>query len=254
MIRRSLPRNSSIRIPLLIRQGYYSTASNSNQAPKLTADVIRSSVKEFTTLLSSSEPDEATQPIDTAPIFKDPRRFTSISCVHQGQVIQELQTSFDLPWHQMLIQLKQLAYFIAYGDWGSREKFANWREMLAPLDLPFSVPSEARVRRSNGDTVRVRRLKPVVLADTPVRGDQFRVRRIDSVTKFFVYLAAFIAMAAIWRDKTVGEKGIPVERTVQDPYMELYERELEEARVAQEKEQTAETSNRRKWYYLWLSR
>lgn len=219
--------------------------------PQNGADVMRSSVKDFTSLLSHDE-DDATQPIDTAPIYADPVLFSTLSTLHQGQVLKELQDAFDLSWKKLRLDQKRLSYYIAYGDWGVRENFTNWKDSLAPLDLPFTVPSVAKVRGDCKGPIMVHRLPPVILAETPVRAKQFVIRRFDPATKVFAFLVVLVALVAMYRDKFIGEAGLPKETVIVDPYLEAQEREQEIARVAAEQER--QNRERRKWYYLWLSR
>lgn len=227
------------------------SVSPGEQVPQNVNDVMRSSVKDFTSLLSQDE-DDATQPIDTAPIYADPVLFSTLSTLHQGQVLKELQDAFDVLWKKLNLDQKRLAYYIAFGDWGVREKFTNWKDVLAPLDLPFAVPSVAKVYVKGQRPVKVRRLPPVILAETPVRKQQFIIKRFDPATKGFAFLVVLVALVAIYRDKYIGEKGLPVETTIVDPYLEAQEREQELARLAAEQER--QHRERRKWYYLWLAR
>lgn len=190
-------------------------------------------------LLFSSGSDDAVQPIDTAPVFADPARFGTLNLLHQGQVVKELQDKYDGKWAKLGRADKVLGYYIAYGNWGVREKFANWRTQEAPYDLPFAVPSVLATSTPTASTV-VRRLEPVVLAETPVRQAEFDTSKMDAVTKTFIYLTALVVLLAVARDKKVGEAGRPVEAVVADPY----ERKPEEAPVP--------VPPQRRWYYLWL--
>lgn len=223
-------------------------ASQDRQAAQLAAQ----SLKDMGSLLSSGDGDVATQPIDTAPIYADHSLFGSLSLLHQGQVLKELQDKFDKNWHKLTPTDKKLAYYIAYGNWGVREDFANWNTTEAPYDLPFAVPSKVADRSPSPSSI-IKKLEPVVLAETPVRRKQFDLKRVDAVTKVFIYLTAFVVVAALFRDKLVGEDGKPVETKIDDPYeIDRLAREQEKARLEREHAERALQALRRKWYYLWL--
>ncbi|CAK9686038.1 unnamed protein product [Candida parapsilosis] len=201
------------------------------------AQLAVQSLKDFGSLLSPSS-DDATQPIDTKPIYENPRLFPDLSLLHQGQVVNELQSKYDKNWNKLSKKDKLLGYFISYGDWGVREKFSNWNTASAPLDLPFRVPSHPRSPKGS-DVVKL--LKPVKLSETPVRVAQFNYKKMDPASKFCIYLIVLIAMIAIYRDKNIGEDGKPVEVKIQDRY------EIERQAI-KEVEPVKET---RKWYKFW---
>ncbi|EGW29908.1 uncharacterized protein SPAPADRAFT_63538 [Spathaspora passalidarum NRRL Y-27907] len=261
---------SSVRVPRgvtsIVSTRWYSPAKTSDQkltpeeARKQAAQLALQSLKDFGSLLSSSSSDEATQPIDTAPIFEDPTLFGSLSLLHQGQVLKELQEKYDKKWEKLTLKDKKLGYYIAYGNWGSREKFDNWNTLEAPYDLPFTVPSQVKNSHPEAKTV-IKKLEPVILAETEVRKDQFDFKRMDGATKFFIYLTAFIVLFGLYRDKKIGEDGKPVEIIIEDHY-----EKARQARIAQEEEEKLQrqveqriatqkleqATNQRKWYYLWL--
>lgn len=190
--------------------------------------------------LFSSGSDDGTQPIDTAPIFKNPQIFGTLSLLHQGQVLQELQEKYDKKWHKLTEADKKLGYYIAYGDWGVREKFSNWKSMEPPLDLPFTIPSKIRTTQPKNND-KINKLEPVILAETPVRREQFDIKKMDPVTKTFIYITIFVVMLAIARDKKIGEEGKPKEVVIEDSF--------------QKKEPEPEPEPpkpSKKWYYLWL--
>ncbi|RCK66375.1 Genetic interactor of prohibitin 7, mitochondrial [Candida viswanathii] len=230
-----------------------------DEAKRQATQLAVQSLKDFGSLLSNSS--EETQPINTAPVFEDPRKFASLSLLHQGQVLGELQEKYDKNWNKLSEKEKKLGYFIAYGDWGVREKFSNWDSLVEPpLDLPFEVPSRIKTT-SPGKETKVGKLPEVKLSETPVRRDQFNVKRMDGVTKFFIYLVVFISMVAFARDKNVGESGKPKEIVIEDKYEIERQKRLkqeEEERVEAERKRKIEEEkelarkNGRKWYYLWL--
>lgn len=226
--------------------------NSAQAAPKLSpqeakAEAIKvhaQTLKDMGSLFSSGGED-ATQPIDTAPIFKNPKLFGSLSLLHQGQVLKELQDKYDKKWTKLTDVDKKLGYYIAYGDWGVREKFTNWNTNEAPLDLPFTVPSKIRTTKPK-PTDPIRKLEPVILAETPVRKEQFDIKRMDPVTKTFIYITIFIVLLAFARDKKVGEEGKPKEVLMEDVLVRQ-----------QPKTETQETVKekvkpKKKWYYLWL--
>lgn len=202
-------------------------------------------------LLFSSGSDDAVQPIDTRPVFDKPARFGLLNLLHQGQVLKELQEKYDKKWTKLAKEDKLLGYYIAYGDWGVREKFANWNTLEAPFDLPFTVPSKV-ASTSPKPTDVVRPLERVILAETPVRLAEFDTSKMDAVTKTFIYLTLLVAVFAIARDKNTGEAGRPTETVVQDKYLEL-RKQREELEAQQAQAQLAQAQRaKRKWYYLWL--
>lgn len=219
------------------------------QAKAAAAQLAIQSLKDMGSMLSSSS-DEAVQPIDTRPIFKDPSKFGSLSLLHQGQVLKELQEKFDKKWVKLTDEDKKLGYYIAYGDWGARSDFTNWSTCEAPLDLPFVVPSTAKTSQSPKDVVK--KLEAVILAETSVRKSQFDTSKMDPVTKVFIFLTILVAMAAIARDKNTGEAGKPLEIIVEDHYARKREQMQKEKERLEEVRKQVEEANRRKWYYLWL--
>lgn len=240
---------------------YYSakpeTPSPSEQ-PKLSPEQARAeaaklalqSMKDVGSLFSSGS-DEATQPIDTKPVFENPKLFGNLSLLHQGQVQKELQQKFDVKWTKLSTQDKKLGYYMAYGNWGARENFDEWDKSAAPLDLPFTVPPKIRTANPSKLDV-VNKLEPVILAETPVRKEQFDTSKMDPVTKTFIYLTVFVIILAVARDKNTGEEGRPVEVVVEDKH--AIERELQFKKAAEEKEKEEALLQvpPRKWYYLWL--
>ncbi|KAK6454306.1 uncharacterized protein RJT20DRAFT_130379 [Scheffersomyces xylosifermentans] len=212
------------------------------------------SLKDVGSLFSSAG-DEATQPIDTSPVYKDNSLFGTLSLLHQGQVLKELQDKYDKKWKKLTLEEKRLGYYIAYGDWGVREEFKNWRTLEPPHDLPFRVPSQIKTTNPTKDTI-IKKLEPVILGETPIRIKQFDYKKMDGVTKFFIYLTLFISVAAIFRDKKIGEEGKPVEVIIEDPYEKdrlLREEQRKEAEMRRKiEEQIALEKSKKKWYYLWL--
>lgn len=235
----------------------YSTKSPEVEADKKAqaAQVTAQAFKDIGKIFSSGAPDDETQPIDTRPIYYDPKLFGSLSLLHQGQVLKELQEKFDSKWHKLTPLDKKLGYFIAYGDWGVREDFKNWKTSEAPYDLPFTVPSKIKSTSPTGSTI-IKKLEPVILAETPVRLKQFDTKKMDAVTKTLIYITVFISLFAIARDKNTGEAGKPEETIIEDPYeieRQLNIKKAEEEKLQQKVREAIEAEKRkRKWYFLWL--
>lgn len=220
---------------------------------KEAAALAMQSIKDVGRIFSSDEHDDpATQPIDTLPIYQDPRIFSTLSLLHQGQVEKELQAKYDKTWTKLTIADKKLGYFIAYGDWGVREDFHEWKSMAAPLDLPFHLPSKIKTFTPSSNTI-VKKLDPVILAETPVRLKQFDTQKLDTVTKVFLYMIGFITVAALCRDKLIGEEGKPKEMFIEDRYeIARQKRILEEEAAKVENEKLELEKKSRKWYFLWI--
>ncbi|EDK41544.2 hypothetical protein PGUG_05642 [Meyerozyma guilliermondii ATCC 6260] len=215
------------------------------EAKEEAAKVAMQGLKDIGTMFSfSAGNDEATRPIDSAPIYKDPSKFASLSLLHQGQICSELQQLYDRKWSKMTPEQKRLGYYIAYGNYDVREDFDNWKDPESPpYDLPFVVPSVISTTNPKPHT-KVRKLPPVELSKTPVRVKQFATNKIDGVSRFFMYVILLISMVAIYRDKNIGEEGKPQSADVVDPY---YESPKEP-----EPEVVEPTQRRRKWYWLYL--
>lgn len=217
------------------------------------AKLALQSLKDVGSLFSSGS-DEAVQPIDTAPVFEDPTLFGHLNLLHQGQVLKELQEKYDKKWSKLTDKDKKLGYYIAYGNWGPREAFTKWNTLEAPWDLPFVVPSKLSTSTPQPSTP-IHKLEPVILAETPVRKDQFDTSKMDPVTKTFIYLTIFVMIVAILRDKNTGESGKPEEIVVEDLHTIRRQEQAEAEKLAAEKlaaEANAAANNSRKWYYLWL--
>lgn len=233
----------------------------SHETPrKLSPQVANSEAAKFPTQtnkgvgsLFSSGNDDAVQPIDTMPVFHNPEIFGTLSLLHQGQVLKELQEKFDKDWTKLTDKDKKLGYYIAYGSWGPREKFNNWNTHEAPYDLPFAIPSQIRLANPSGKDI-VKKLEPLYLSETPVRKAQFDTSKMDAVTKTFIYLTLFVVVFAILRDKNIGEEGKPQEIIVQDRYMiAKAQKERKEQLEKEEREKLArEKASSKNWYYLWL--
>lgn len=211
------------------------------------ARLAMQSLKDMGSLFSSGNND-AVQPIDTAPVFEEPLLFAELSLLHKGQVLEELQQKMDHKWAKLTEQDKKLAYYIFYGNWGPREKFANWNDTSAPLDLPFTVPSLIRTSAPQSNDL-IKQLEPVILGETEVRKEQFETSKIDPVTKTIIYITIFVAMVALARDKNTGEKGKPVEPVIEDLYVKKKE---EEGGRQEALEEASLKKSLRRWYYLWL--
>lgn len=219
------------------------------------AKLAMQSLKDVGSLFSSGS-DDAVQPIDTLPIFNNPKLFGSLNLLHQGQVLKELQEKFDKSWTKLTDQDKKLSYYIAYGNWGAREKFDNWATQEAPYDLPFRTPSQIRVANPSGKDV-VNKLEPLYLSETPVRKEQFDTSKMDPVTKTFIYITLFVILFALLRDKNIGESGMPEEIIVEDRYTiakaeKERKEQLEKEKLEQLEQLKRERAAARKWYYLWL--
>lgn len=258
MLRQNLPRTTIRQLSLTLRKSQVSNAAKDGrklspeEAKAEAAKLALQSLKDVGSLFSSGN-DDAVQPIDTEPIFKDPTLFGHLNLLHQGQVLKELQEKYDKNWNKLTIQDRKLGYYIAYGNWGPREKFSNWKTLEAPLDLPFAVPLKVASASPQAKDV-IHKLEPVILAETPVRKDEFDTSKMDAVTKTFIYITIFVMIVAISRDKNTGESGKPQEIVVEDLH-ELQRREhaAAEAQKAAQAPQTVEAAKQsRKWYYLWL--
>ncbi|KAM9901203.1 hypothetical protein OXX79_004671, partial [Metschnikowia pulcherrima] len=143
-------------------------------------------------------------------------------------------------------------YYIAYGNWGAREKFDNWSSHEAPWDLPFKVPSHIRKHKAQPKDI-IHKLEPVFLAETDVRKDQFDTKKMDPVTKTFIYITIFVIILALARDKKIGEAGKPVKYVTIDHYAQQREEEQKKLELLREAQAAAEAKAKaRKWYYLWL--
>ncbi|KAI5970102.1 hypothetical protein CANMA_000713 [Candida margitis] len=236
----------------LILKRFASSTQPSPDKKAQAAQLAVQSLKDFGSLLSPSS-DDATQPIDTKPIYANPQLFPALSLLHQGQVVDELQSKYDKNWNKLSKEDKLLGYFISYGDWGVREKFSNWNKAdSAPLDLPFHVPSKLKSLHPK-DSDMVMKLEPVKLSETPVRINQFDYKKMDPASKVCIYLIVFIAMLAIYRDKNIGEAGRPVEVKIEDQYEVARQQEIQEKQQREIEEQEREKQRQgRKWYYLWL--
>lgn len=215
------------------------------------AKLALSSLKDVGSLFSSGN-DDAVQPIDTSPVYENHALFGSLNVIHQDQVVKELQDKYDKKWTKMTANEKRLGYYIAYGNWGAREKFDNWSSHEAPWDLPFRVPSQIGKHKAQ-PTDKIHKLEPVFLAETDVRKDQFDTKKMDPVTKTFIYITIFVIILALARDKKIGEAGKPVEYVTIDHYAQQREEEQEKLELLREAQAAAEAKAKaRKWYYLWL--
>ncbi|KAK6463379.1 hypothetical protein DFJ63DRAFT_114852 [Scheffersomyces coipomensis] len=252
-------RSSLLSIPIRFNSSNVKKEVSSRQAEidkQEAAKLAMQSMKDIGSLFSSGS-DDATQPIDSTPIFQNPTLFASLSLLHQGQVLAELQDKFNKKWTKLTKEDKLLGYYISYGNWGSREDFINWKSSdEAPYDLPFKLPTAIKSTNPTS-TTNIQKLEPNILAETPVRIKQFDMKKMDGVSKFFIYLTVFIAMLAIYRDKNIGEDGKPVTLEIQDQHeIERQKRiELEKKQEFDRQIQEAialENAKRRKWYYLWL--
>lgn len=265
------PRLMSLITKTIIFKRTLTTKFSTEEAKKqAAAQLAIQSLKDFGSLLSNSSED--TQPIDTQPIYNNPELFALLSLLHQGQVIKELQDKFDKDWLKLTLKDKKLSYYIAYGNWGVREKFINWNNPNEPpLDLPFKLPTTTIIKSRNpADDVKtktiIKKLPMVNLNETEVRKEQFDIKRMDGVTKFFIYLMIFISLLAIARDKNIGENGKPEQIIIEDKYEiqrqerlkkkkeeEEEEKEKERLRIElEEKRQFELAKKNKKWYYLWL--
>lgn len=258
MLTRNMLRRTSVR-------AFASSASNftagKDSARKLSPEEAKAeaaklaiqSLKDVGSVFSSGS-DDAVQPIDTRPVFENPELFGTLNLLHQGQVLKELQEKYDKNWNKLTDEEKKLGYYIAYGNWGPREKFINWNTQEAPYDLPFRVPSKVRLSNPQANDV-VHKLEPLYLSETPVRKEQFDTSKMDPVTKTFIYITLFVMLFAILRDKNTGESGKPQEIIIEDRYMKSKlekEQKEKEKEIEEENRKNQEKQARRKWYYLWL--
>ena len=197
------------------------------------------------------------EPAMTIEDLETHQQFGTLDLIKQAQIVSQLETKFQKSWHRLTLNEKQLAYYIGYGNWGVREKFSNWNQSSAPLDLPF-IPN-SKLQNTT------KRLPEIELSKTPVREEQFKVKSLDAGTKIVVFMIILIVMFALHRDKYIGEQGKPEEIVIYDRYQlereeqekkqeeEEKEREMERNRLVEEKRAAEEKEkSRKKWYYLYL--
>lgn len=213
------------------------------------AKVAMQSLKDIGSLFSIGASDPDTQPINTSSIYENPKLFGELSLLHQGQVLRELQAAYDKNWNFLSPQQKKLGYFIAYGNWGAREGFDNWNKNDPPYDLPFKIPSQLVARKPSKES-KVSKLEPTPASEIPVRSKQFTIKKLDSVTRTFLYIALFITMLAIYRDKNIGEEGKPVEFVVED-YHEKARQERLAKEQAEEDKSMQEGGSQKSWWQFW---
>lgn len=210
---------------------------------KQKAELAMQSIKDIGTMFSLGTSDKETEPIDTTPILEEPKKFSELTLLHQGQVIEELQQKYDNKWTQLTDKEKKLGYFIAYGNWGVRDNFDNWNKLETPYDLPFETPGKVK----NDATAKVNRLPERNLAETPIRKPQFDSKKMDPVTKVFIYITLVVTLVALYRDKSIGEEGKPQEVVIIDPHEEERQHQIQQEIFQQEQQ-----AKKKKWYYLWL--
>ena len=84
----------------------------------------------------------------------------------------------------------------------------------------------------------------VNLNETEVRKEQFDIKRMDGVTKFFIYLMIFISLLAIARDKNIGENGKPEQIIIEDKYeIQRQERLKKKKKKKRKRKRKGKTSN-----------
>lgn len=196
--------------------------------------------------------EETFEPVDIKPVLKDPRKFVELNQYHRDQIIEELEKRFKQPWRKVPAEYKRLSYFISYGNYSVREELQdNLFADVKPEDLPFASPSP--MASSPKDLVH--RLPDIDLWQTsPERKEQFKkmTRRLDPMSKTVVYLAALIALVALYRDKTIGEDGMVIDIPENPLVLADLRREQEKLEREIIEQLALEESKRRKWYYLWL--
>jgi hypothetical protein len=216
------------------------------------AELVSSSFKSIFDGFLTSE--ETYEPVDIKPILAQPRKFVDLHQFHRDQVIEDLEKRFKQPWKKVPDEYKRLSYFISYANYGVREELTdNLYANVKPEDLPFAKPSKTGTA---GEIIR--KLPEVDLWQaSPLRQEQFRkmTRRLDPLSKTVVYLAALIALIALYRDKTIGEDGMVIE--IPESALLLADLKRNQEREQKEKEEQdrkaqEEREMSKKWYYLWL--
>ncbi|KAH3675075.1 hypothetical protein WICMUC_002907 [Wickerhamomyces mucosus] len=204
--------------------------------------------------------EESFDPIDTTPIFADPKKFVGLTTFHRDQVIQELEKRMKRNWNDISNDYKRTAYFISYGNWGVREDLSNnLYSNSIPEDLPFKIPSEVKNFHPKPSNI-IKLLPPIDLMQiSPTRKEEFKnmTRRLDPFTKTVVYLCIIISLLALWRDQLYGEEyytdEIPESPLVLIELQRQKEQEeLERLEIERKVKESNERLKGKKWYYLWL--
>ncbi len=198
--------------------------------------------------------EETFEPIDTKPILANPKSYDTLTEFHRNQVFEEVDKKLRRNWNDVSQDVKRMAYYISYGNYGPRHDLKNnlFRDVV-PEDLPFNTPSIAKIGKV-GD--KVKQLPPVDLEQINAQRKENwnrMTRRLDPFTKFIVYLAAFISLGALYRDKFVEDSKVEVPEN--SLVLADLQRELEAQAKKEEKELDEikeQKKDGKKWYYLWL--
>lgn len=216
------------------------------------AELISSSLKSIFDGFLTNE--ETYEPVDIKPVLGNPRKFVELHQYHRDQIMEDLEKRFKQPWRNVSDDYKRLAYFISYGNYSAREDFKdNLFQDCKPEDLPFTKPSPLGVPGA-----KIHKVPEVDLWQvSPGRRADFRkiTRTLDPMSKTVVYLAAVIALIALYRDKTVGEDDTLLD-IPESPLLIADMKHQKEWELAREdkllKEQAEQRHSGKKWYYLWL--
>lgn len=203
--------------------------------------------------------EESFEPIDTKPILANPRLFNGLSEFHKNQVKEEVEKRLRRNWNDVAVDSKKMAYYIAYGNYGPREDLTdNLYSNHIPEDLPFALPTQAKISQSSTD--KVKKLPPVDLDQiNEVRRKRWNdmTRKLDPITKFVVYFAVVVSLIALYRDKFIEEETLTVPESAlliadMEREQELQSKKEKEEVDLMEKGKEEERKNSKKWYYLWL--
>ncbi|ODV93499.1 hypothetical protein PACTADRAFT_82818 [Pachysolen tannophilus NRRL Y-2460] len=256
--------------------GTSSSSSSSSSTPeprKLTAaqqrkqrdQLAKSSIKDVFELFMPGHADETdTIEIDPTPIYANPKLYLNLTTPQQHYILEELNNKYlRKSWKKMPQDVKRFHYFLAYGNYGPRESFPETNSDQLQFDIPFKIPSFITTQNPSPTTI-IKRLPYNINYKKcgPVRLKQFeKDSRMDIVSKIILFITALLTVLNFKRDrKIVNTNKVPT-----NEYEKYMERIQEQERIIFENEKnrklnelknqnviTNETTNGRKWYYLWI--
>lgn len=176
---------------------------------------------------------------ELAAVSSNPPSFLALNTFHQGQVVDALAEKQKRGWKGLSMDDKRLAHFIWYGPWGPREGFKDYRTPgVVPVDIPWTRPSPVR---QAGEVFTSTVPATDVTKVSPQRLQAFHARRLDPALMAVLWVVVVVAVGAVYRDKFVGEAGMPVNPVVEVP-----------PAPAAHEEATEPAPTPRRWYYLWI--
>lgn len=254
-----------------------------SQKRKQAAELTRTSISDIFDFVMHNSPEELNfkESVNVDAVISQPSSFKKLSFNQKETVVETVDHWRYKEWNEVPQNVKQLMYFVSYGNWGPRESFknpianSNGHSNYVPEDIPFSYPSHLKTVNPQPST-NVRKLPAInLMLVNETRKEIFNknVKKLDPASQAVVIFAFLVTAVAIARDKYMNEQedDCSLENTIDNvgeetetvewiKDFEQYKHKGPETAEAEKigfeggvaADQSPANVTGKKWYYLWL--